>query len=91
MDKDKYPQMIYAYAILLDNKIENWKVSKRNRKSVYYFCTYWKFDRINDYKLQKTGWLCKNNEDVIKVFEELAPKWLKTWKHAGNYVLNRAY
>ena len=28
------PQVVYAYAILLDNKIENWKVTSVNRNSV---------------------------------------------------------
>lgn len=31
------PQVVYAYAILLDNKIENWKVTSVNRNSVYDF------------------------------------------------------
>ena len=31
------PQVVYAYAILLDNKIENWKVTSANRNSIYNF------------------------------------------------------
>ena len=61
MDKEKYPKMMYAYAILLDNKIENWSVSSNNRRHVGEFGGYWNFRRIMDYKLQKSSWFCKKN------------------------------
>ena len=42
MKNNKYPKVIYGYAILLDNKIENWKVTSVNRNSVYDFTGIWK-------------------------------------------------
>lgn len=88
---NKYPQTIYAYAILLDNKIENWSVSFNNRNSVYEFSGYWKGERLKDYKMQKKCWICKNAEECTKVFEVLAPRWFKSWKHADDYRLAKAY
>lgn len=35
MLEEKYPKVVYGYAILLDNKIENWKITYTNRHSVY--------------------------------------------------------
>ena len=32
MKNNKYPKVIYGYAILLDNKIENWAVRTINRR-----------------------------------------------------------
>ena len=85
------PQVVYAYAILLDNKIENWKVTSANRNSIYNFGGIWKVKRLNDYKLQKVCWVCNTVDERNKVFNELAPKWFKTWKHADDYKLMRAY
>lgn len=89
--KKEYPQVIYAYAILLDNKIENWQVSKNNRSSVFEFTGYWKQNRLKDYKLQKVSWVCKDSLECLKVFDELAPKWFKNWKHADDFKLQKAY
>lgn len=89
--KEDYPVTIYAYAILLDNKIENWSVSRKNRSIVGQFSGFWKLDRLKDYRLQKTCWICRNPEEINKVFEELAPKWFKSWKHADGYSLCKAY
>lgn len=89
--KNEYPQVVYAYAILLDNKIENWSISKNNKHDIYGFKSYWKMNRINDYKLQKVCWYCKNDFECSKVFNELAPKWFKTWNHAEDFSLQRAY
>lgn len=87
----KFPQVIYAYAILLDNKIESWHVSFKNRNSAYEFSGYWKKDRLKDYKLQKVCWICRNSEECTRVFEILAPRWFKSWKHATDYRLAKAY
>lgn len=87
----KFPQVIYAYAILLDNKIESWHVSFKNRNSAYEFSGYWKNDRLKDYKLKKVCWICRNSEECTKVFEILAPRWFKSWKHADDYRLVKAY
>lgn len=88
---EKYPRVVFAYVILLDNKIENWYVGTINRSNVQEFSGYWKVNRLNDYKLEKKCYVCNNKDEYHKVFEELAPKWLKTWKHADDYKLMRAY
>ena len=85
------PQIVYAYAILLDNKIENWKVTSVNRNSVYDFTGIWKVERLKDYKLQKVCWVCNTVDEWNEVFNKLAPKWFKTWKYADDYKLMRAY
>lgn len=85
------PQAVYAYAILLDNKIENWKVTSVNRNNIYDFSGFWKLERLKDYKLQKVCWICNTDDEYNKVFNELASKWFKTWKHADDYKLMRAY
>lgn len=85
------PKIVYAYAILLDNKIENWQVTGVNRNSIYSFTGIWKTERLKDYKLEKVCWFCNNVDEWNKVFNELAPKWFKTWKHADDYKLIKAY
>ena len=88
---EKYPIVVFAYAILLDNKIENWYVGTVNRSNISEFTGCWKLNRLNDYRLEKKCYICDNREEYNKVFEELAPKWFKTWKHANDYSLARAY
>lgn len=88
---EKYPRVVFAYAILLDNKIENWYVGTPNRSNIGEFTGYWKMKRLKDYKLEKKCYICNNREEYNKVFDELAPKWFKTWKHANDYRLVRAY
>lgn len=90
MDK-KWPRALYGYAILLDNKLENWEVSFQNKQYVHQFSGYWKRNKINKYKLVKICWICRNNEEVNRVFDNIALKWFKTWKHADDYSLTRAY
>ena len=88
---EKYPRVVFAYAILLDNKIENWYVGTVNRSHIGEFAGYWKIDRLKDYKLEKKCYVCNNRKEYNKVYEELAPKWFKTWKHSDEYSLVRAY
>ena len=90
-NKDEYPKVVYEYVILLDNKIENWKVTSVNRNSVYYFAGIWKVARIKDYQLQKACWVCNTVDEWNKVFNALAPKWFTRWKHADDYNLMGAY
>lgn len=89
--KEKYPRIVFAYAILLDNKIENWYVGTTNRSNIREFNGCWKVNRLNEYRLEKKCYICANREEYNKVFEELAPKWFKTWEHADDYSFIRAY
>lgn len=87
---DNYPHMLYISVLLLDNRIENWKVGNRKWINPYEVSGFWKIDRMKDYKVQWVGYLCKNEQEHCKVFEELAPKWLKQWKYAKDYFLMKA-
>ena len=91
MKNNNYPKVIYGYAILLDNKIENWAVRTINRRYIWEFKGCWKKGRLQDYKMQKVCWVCNNEEECAKVFEELAPKWFRNWKHADDFILQKAY
>lgn len=91
MISEKYPKVVYGYAILLDNKIENWKVTCNNRHSVYEFSGYWKNDRLKDYRLEKVCWMCKNINEYNRAFNVLAPRFFSSWKHADDYRLIKAY
>ena len=91
MQEDQYPKVVYGYAILLDNKLENWKVTCHNRHSVYEFTGYWKRDRLKYYKLEKICWICKNVNELNKAFDIMAPRFFRTWKHSDDYMLIRAY
>jgi hypothetical protein len=88
---DEYPHMIYVSVLLLDNRIENWKVGNYQWHNPGECKCYWKFKRLKDYKVQSIGFWCKNDEEHNRVFTELAPKWLKQFKHAKDYRLSRAY
>ena len=76
-NKDEYPKVVYGYAILLDNKIENWAVRTINRRYIWDFKCYWKMGILQYYKMQKVCCVCNNAEECVKVFEELAPKWFR--------------
>lgn len=91
MGDKKYPLTVFAYAILLDNKIETWHIGTTNRHFIGEFSGYWKIDRIKDYRLEKKCYICDNEEEYKKVFTDIAPKWFKTWNHAKDYTLLRAY
>ena len=62
-----------------------------NRRYVWEFKGCWKMGRLQDYKMQKVCWVCNNAEECVKVFEELAPKWFRNWKHADDFILQKAY
>lgn len=88
---DNYPHMVYVSVLLLDNKIENWKVGQHKWERPCDATAYWKVNRLKDYKVQHVGYWCKNSEEHEKVFNKLAPKWLKQFKYAKGYRLARAY
>lgn len=85
------PKVVYAYAVLLDNKIANWKVCGTNYHSEKEIGGYWIFKRLNDYKLEKKCFICRNDDEWNEVFENLAPKWFKNWKHHETFRGMKAY
>jgi hypothetical protein len=87
---EEYPHKLYASVLLLDNKIENWKVSDRP-KEVLGFTHCWNWDRLNDYTGDIKEFEVNNGEEHEKVFTTLAPEWFKQWEHADDYKGFRAY
>lgn len=88
--------IIYAQVLLLDNKIESWKICQDQKQSPYEFKAYWKQDRIQDYTMEtfvfnveetciKEGWIFN-----WYVYSVLAPKWVNQWEYADDYKGSKA-
>lgn len=86
--------IIYAQVLLLDNKIENFKICQDKKSGVYDWKAYWKQDRLNDYTMETKVF---ENDDIIndpegklfnrKVYSYLAPQWINQWDYADDYRL----
>jgi hypothetical protein len=87
---DEYPHSLFASVLLLDNKIENWKVVNYPKKTLS-FTHYWNLDRLNDYVSFNKEWIVNNDKEHNQVFEELAPEWFKQWELADNYMWAKPY
>ena len=88
--------LIYAQVLLLDNKIEAWKICQDQKRSPYDFKAYWKQDRINDYTVDtfvfaeeetyiEDGWTFNSY-----VYDVLAPEWINQWEYASDYKGSKA-
>jgi hypothetical protein len=88
---EEYPHKVYASVLLLDNKIENWKVGGHPKRDPGEFSGFWKRDRLSDYSSEYTEFIVNNEDEHRKAFEELAPEWFKQWEHANDYRLAKAY
>ena len=83
--------IIYAQVLLLDNKIEAWKICQSKKHSTYDFKAYWKTNRVDDYTMDTFCFL--EEETVIEdgwnfnsyVYEVLAPEWINEWEYAADY------
>lgn len=89
----EYPYKIYASVLLLDNKIENWKVCFNPKYSIMEWTLkdWVKFNRLDEYDTDVKEFEVLNDKQHAEVFEELAPEWFKQWKHADDYYLYKAY
>lgn|GEM_PF-2323813 len=88
---DEYPHKVYASVLLLDGKIENWKIGGSPKKHAGDWSNFWKLDRINDYTVQFTEFVVNNDKEHNEAFEKLAPEWLKQWLIADDFVGSRPY
>ena len=88
---EQYPHMVYASVLLLDGKIENWKVGGYRKEIPGEWKAYWKLDRLADYSAFSKAFEVNTPEEHEKVFNELAPEWFKQWPHADDYRLGKAY
>ncbi len=87
--------IIYAQVLLLDGKIENWKICQSRKDSPLDFKAYWKSDRINDYTMETK--VFKKNEIKIEegwnfnsyVYNVLGPQWINQFEYADDYKLGR--
>lgn len=88
--------IIYAQVLLLDSKIEAWKICQSQKNSPYDFKAYWKRDRMNDYTMDTfvfveeettvdDGWTFNSY-----VYEVLAPEWINKWEYADDYKGSKA-
>ncbi|MBE7896096.1 hypothetical protein G7L40_20650 [Paenibacillus polymyxa] len=102
---DKYPHELHANVLLLDGKIENWKVGNMKADSKHYpFSSYWKVNRmklvtegdhqfyeLGDYEVKSFTWTVNNYKEHNDVFNYHASEWFKQWEHADDYRLGKAY
>ena len=84
-------EVIYAQVLLLDNKIESWKICQSKKNSPYDFKAFWKRERVKDYTIEtvifeeektelENGW-----DFNSYVYEVLAPQWINQWEYADDY------
>jgi hypothetical protein len=83
---DIYPHSIYASVLLLDGKIENWKIVNYPKTEPGMFSGFWKMDRLNDYTCEYKEFICNNSEEHNKAFTEWAEEWFKQWPIADDFV-----
>jgi len=87
---EEYPHSIFGSALLLDGKIEMWKIANYCKRT-YEFSGFWKRDRIEDYTSEWKEFVCNNSEEHQKAFEEWAPEWFKQWPIADDFIGGKPY
>ena len=89
---ETYPHEVHASVLLLDNKIENWKIGERARSSPFD----WKmrvsdFDKLSEFRCETKSWTANDPKEHEEVFTKHAPEWFKRWEHADSYGGRPAY
>lgn len=84
-------KIIYAQVLLLDGRIEGWRICQDKNHHPFEFKAYWKSDRLEDYCMEtrifkeeevEIGKGCTFNSNVYNV---LGPKWINQWDYADSY------
>ena len=88
---DEYPHSIFASVLLLDNKIEGWKVGNRRWESPVEAKALWKMDRLKDYQVQSMGWDVYSIEAHNEVFSVHSKNFFKQWEIADDFRLTPPY
>ena len=88
---DTYPHVVCASVLLLDGKIESWKVGQHKWNAPFDAKTGWKMDRIGDYKTATTEWTVNTSAEHQAAFEKLAPEWFRQWKIADDLWGSKPY
>lgn len=88
--------IIYAQVLLLDNKIESWKICQSEKRSPLDFKAYWKRDRINDYTMDTKVF----KEDEVEVpdgwnfnsyvYNVLGVRFVNQYEYADDYRCSKA-
>ncbi|MEI3892419.1 MULTISPECIES: hypothetical protein [unclassified Bacillus (in: firmicutes)] len=89
---DTYPHKIHASVLLLENEIHNWKVGENYWTSP--FSMKWSYPfpvNVGEYIVKHNTWIVDTPEQHSKVFQELAPEWMKQWVVAKDYVGDKSY
>ena len=81
---DIYPHKVYASVLLLDGKIEGWKVGNPPKTEPLDFKAYWKRDRLADYRAEFIGFTVNNDKEHDDAFRKLSPEWFKQWELADD-------
>lgn len=88
--------IIYAQVLLLDGKIENWKICQDRKNSPLEFKAYWNRERVNEYTMETIVFKVEEVEvpegwDFNSyVYNVLGPRWINQWQYADNYKLGRS-
>jgi len=88
---DNYPHKIYASVLLLDGKIESWKVGQSAWRGIGSITAYWKMDRINDYEVKSACWLVYNSKQHNQIFSTDSANWFKQWPVADDFYGAKPY
>lgn len=81
---DEYPHSVYASVLLLDNKIEAYKIGN-HPKNVLTFTAYWKPDRLNDYTSDHKEFIVNNSKEHELAFTKLAREYFSQWEVADDF------
>lgn len=88
--------IIYAQVLLLDGKIENWKICQDKKNSPLEFKAYWNRERIADYTMETFVFKAEET-DVPEgwnfnsyVYNVLGPRWVNQWEYADDYRLGKS-
>ena len=80
-----YPHIVCASVLLLDGKIEGWKVGQHKWDSPLDAKAVWKEDRLKDYTTVTVEWAVDDSAEHMAVFERIAPEWFKQWGIADDF------
>lgn len=98
MEDDCMPDdnVIYAQVLLLDNKIENWKICQSKKRGTFDFNANWKRERLSDYTMETIVYKAEEVEVPegwgfnSYVYNVLGPRWVNQWEYADDYKLGRS-
>lgn len=82
---DEYPHKVCASVLLLDGKVECWKIGYPAKTEIHNWSTYWKMDRLKDYTIQTKCFKVRNPQEHHLAFVERGPNWLDQFEYAEDY------